>query len=125
MTALTETDVEYAALEWLAGVGWQVAHGRDIAPDTPSAERDDYGQAILQRRLQDALHQLNPQLPTAALDDALGRLSHPEGATLATRNQSFHRMLVSGVAVDYQPSDGNIRGEQVQVVDFDNSANND
>ena len=30
-----------AVLDWLGGLGWQVAHGPDIAPDTPSAERDD------------------------------------------------------------------------------------
>ena len=28
---LTESDVEAAALNWLAGVGWSVAHGPDIA----------------------------------------------------------------------------------------------
>ena len=32
MTILTEGDVEEAALAWLAGLGWQVAHGPDIAP---------------------------------------------------------------------------------------------
>ena len=30
-TTLTKSAVEAAALAWLAGVGWQVAHGRDIA----------------------------------------------------------------------------------------------
>ena len=29
MTTLTEADVEAAALEWLAALGWQTAHGRD------------------------------------------------------------------------------------------------
>ena len=44
MAILTEADVEAAALDWLAGVGWQVAHGPDGAPDTPNAERGDYAQ---------------------------------------------------------------------------------
>ena len=39
MTTLTEADVEAAALDWLASVGWEAAHGPDIAPDTPNAER--------------------------------------------------------------------------------------
>ena len=39
MTTLTEADVEQAALDWLSGLGWAVAHGPDIAPDTPNAER--------------------------------------------------------------------------------------
>ncbi len=29
MTIITEADFEQVALEWLSGVGWQVAHGRD------------------------------------------------------------------------------------------------
>ena len=125
MATITETDVEQAALEWLAVLGWQIAYGPDIAPDVPNAERDDYGQVILERRLRDALHRLNPQLPTAALDDALRRLSHPEGATLEARNRAFHRMLVNGVTVEYRAGDGNIRGDQVQVADFDEPVNND
>ena len=60
MTTLTEADVESAALDWLAASGWQVAHGPDIAPDAPGAERDNYGQVVLERRLRDALRRLNP-----------------------------------------------------------------
>ena len=78
MAILTEADVEAAALDWLAGVGWQVAHGPDGAPDTPNAERGDYGQVVLERRLRDALAQLNPGLPTDTLDDAFRKLSRPE-----------------------------------------------
>ena len=43
MTTLTEADVESAALAWLSDLGWQVAHGPDIAPDTPNAECSYYG----------------------------------------------------------------------------------
>ena len=32
MTTITEADVERAALDWLSGLGWGVAHGPDIAP---------------------------------------------------------------------------------------------
>ena len=125
MTTLTEADVEAAAMEWLAALGWQVAHGPDVAPDTPGAVRDDYGQAVLERRLRNALARLNPHLPDSALDDALRKLTQPEGATLEVRNRSFHRMLVNGVTVEYRASDGNIRGEPVQVADFDHPDNND
>ena len=36
MTTLIEANVEAVALDWLAGVGWHVAYGPDIAPDTPN-----------------------------------------------------------------------------------------
>ena len=125
MTTINESIVEEAALEWLAGLGWQVAHGPDIVPDTPNAERSDYDQVALERRLRDALAELNPALPAAALDDAFRKLTHPEGPTLEARNRAFHRMLVDGVTVEYRTSDGDIRGAQARVVDFDNPSSND
>ena len=60
MTTITEADVEQAALDWLSALGWQVAHGPDIAPETPNAERADYGQVVLERRLRDALAGTQP-----------------------------------------------------------------
>ena len=125
MTTLTESDVEQVALGWLANVGWQVSYGPDIAPDTPGAERTDYGQVVLARRLRDALAAMNPDLPSEALEDAFRKLTRPEGATLEARNRAFHRMLVEGVTVEYRAAGGAIRGAQVQVIDFDQPANND
>ena len=124
-TTLTEADVEQAALDWISALGWQVTHGPDIAPDTPGAERADFGQVVLERRLRDALVELNPSLLPSALDDALRRLTRPEGSTLEARNRAFHRMLVEGVTVERRTDGGTIRGAQVKVVDFDNPANND
>ena len=125
MTTINESVVEAAALTWLGGLGWQTAHGPDIAPDTPNAERDSYDDVVLERRLRDALAELNPALPAAALDDAFRKLTLPDGPTLEARNRSFHRMLVDGVTVEYRTTDGAIRGAQARIVGFDNPANND
>lgn len=125
MISLTEAEVEVAALEWLAAIGWQTIHGTDVAPDTLGAERADYGQVVLERRLRDALARLNPELPYSAVDDAFRKLTRPEGATQETRNREFHRMLVNGVNVEYRAGDGGIRGQQAQVLDFGSPANND
>ncbi len=125
MTTLTEADVEQASLEWLPDLGWHVEHGPDIAPDTPNAERDNYGQVVLERRLRDSLDALNPGLPLDALDDAYRKLTGPEGSTMEARNRAFHRMLVNGVEVEYPAGDGRVRGDLVRVIDFDNPANND
>ena len=124
-TTLTEADVEQAALDWLSGLGWNVAHGPDIAPGTPNAERRDYGQVVLEQRLRDALTELNPTLPESALDDAYRKLTQPHGSTLEVRNRAFHRMLISGVEVEYRDSGGRVRGDQARIIDFDNPTNND
>ena len=125
MTTITEADVEEVALDWLTGLGWQVAHGPDIAPDTPSAERDDYGHVVLERLLRDALAELNPGLPPSALDDAFRKLARPEGSTLEARNRAFHRMLIEGVTVEHRDSEGRIRGAQARAIDFDDPNAND
>jgi type I restriction enzyme R subunit len=55
MRSISESIVEEAALAWLEAIGWQVAHGPDLAPDGPAPERTDYGQVVLEQRLRDAL----------------------------------------------------------------------
>ena len=104
--------------------GWSVAHSPNIAPGAPGAERADYGEVLLARRLRDALARLNPDLPAAALDDAFHKLTRPGGSTLEARNRAFHRMAVDGVAVEHRSDTGAIRGAQAQVIDFDDPANN-
>ena len=122
---VNESIVEQAGLAWLEGLGWNVAHGPDIAPGASTQERTDYGQVILEQRLRDALARLNPSLPSSALDDAFRKLTRLSGTTLEARNRAFHRMLVDGVEVEYRDDDGAIRGAQVQVVNFDEVATND
>jgi type I restriction enzyme R subunit len=122
---LTESVVEQAALAWLESVGWRVVHGADIAPDAPDAERDHYGQVILEGRLSDVLARLNPKLPSEALDDALRKLMRPEGVELILQNRGLHRLLVDGVTVEYRDGDGAIRGAQARVIDFDDWRAND
>ncbi len=125
MTAITESTVESAALAWLESLGWQVLHGPDVAPDTLTAERTDYGQVVLERRIRDALVRLNPALPVEAIEDAFRKITRPEGPTLEARNRAVHRLLVEGVNVEYRTKEGSIRGAQARVINFDNAKNND
>ncbi len=122
---LTESEVESIALGWLESLGWQVANGQEIAPDGLFAERTDYREVVLDRRLRDALTRLNPDLPAEALDDAFRHITNPPGANLEARNRAFHRMLIEGVTVEYRRSDGSIAGAQARIVDFENPDNND
>ena len=124
MTTITGNDLDQAALSWLGSMGWQVLYGPNIGPDGPFPELRSYGQVVLERRLLDALAELNPDLPSATLDNVPRELTHPEGSNLEARNREFHRMLIYGVTVEYWTSDGNVSGVPAQVVDFDNPSNN-
>ena len=88
---LYRVTVEQAALAWLESVGYSVLHGPDIAAGEPAAERSDYGQVVLERRLRQALARLNPDLPPEALDDAFRKLTRADAPSLVERNRAVHR----------------------------------
>jgi len=123
----TESVVEEATLEWLAGLGYTILHGPDIAAGELTAERDDsgYRDVILERRLRQALERLNPTLPLEAIVDAYRRLTRPEEPSTVTQNHAVHKMLVDEVTVEYTRPDGSIGGALVRVIDFDHPENND
>src|ERR1700675_877115 len=127
MSNFTESVVEEAALEWLAGLGYTVLHGPEIAAGEPGAERTDpsYRDVVLQTRLRKALERLNPRLPHEAIDDAFRRLTWADGPSHVTRNHAFHQKLVDGVTVEYTRPDGSIGGALVHVFDFDHPEEND
>src|SRR3989338_8430761 len=127
MPTLNESVVEDAALAWLAGLGYTVLHGPDIAVGMLGAERSDpnYRDVMLEGRLRQALEQLNRDLPAEALEDAFRKLTRADAPSLVEPNRAVHRMLVDGVTVEYRRKDGSIAGAQAKVIDFDTPDNND
>jgi len=123
----TESTVEEAALAWLGALGYTVVHGPEIAVGMPGAERSDpnYRDVVLERRLQQALVRLNPDLPSEALEDAYRKLTRVGEPLLVERNRAMHRMLIDGVTVEYRREDGSIAGAQARVIDFNEPDNND
>ena len=122
---VTESVVEEAALQWLAEVGWRVAYGPDVEPEKLGAERDDFGEVVLTRRLRAALERINPQLPPAALDQAIAAVLRLEHPSLIENNRRFHKLLVDGVDVEVKRPDGSTRGDKVWFADFAHPEAND
>ena len=118
MPILTESVIEDAALDWFRTLGYNVVGGPDMALGCHSL-RASHADVVLRGSLRDALSRLNPNLPGKALDDALRKLTQPEGATVVARNRAVHRLLVDGVTVEYRTAAGAIRGDQVRAIDFD------
>ena len=122
--SFTESEVEEAALHWFGELGYATAYGPDLLPDGPTPERDERT-VILASRLMSALRRLNPELPAAAIDDAVKALSTLSAPSLAAANRALHRLIVDGVPVEYQAGEGDIRGAQARVIDFDSPDAND
>ena len=125
LNTITESDIEKAALDWFAELGYTVRHGPDIAPGASDAERFTYSDVVLTHRLRDAVARLNPHIPAEAQEEAIRKVLHPDSSALVQNNRTFHLMLVDGIEIEYRQPDGTIRGERVRLVDFENPENND
>lgn len=114
---MTEDQLEQEALGWLAEVGYTHVYGPTIAYDGESPERENYRQVVLVERLRSAIARLNPKVPLAAREDALKQVLELGLPVQLSANRLFHRLLVSGVPVQYQ-KDGETRGDFVRLIDW-------
>ncbi len=121
---MTEDQLEQETLGWLADVGWQHRFGPDLAPDGSTPERASYRQVLLTGRLREAIAGLNPAVPPAAREEALKQVQDLGTPVLLAANRQFHRLLVTGVPVQYQ-RDGETRGDFVRLVDWAEPAHNE
>ncbi len=115
---ITEDQLEQLALTWFQDSGWEYRHGPDIAPDGDTPERADYRQVLLQGRLHDALHRLNPAVPDAVLEEVLHRVAKLHEPSVIQSNRSFHEALLDGLAVIVEKN-GEKRGDRVRLIDFE------
>jgi len=125
LNSIYESDVEEAALKWLADLDYNVLHGPNIAPDAPASERSTYKEVVLTTRLRDAVARLNPNIPADTQQEAIRKVLNPDSPALTQNNRAFHQMLVDGIEIEYRQADGTIRGDRVRLIDFDASENND
>ncbi len=118
-------------------MGYTVLYGVDIAPDKVNGEaregtlgcgddpeRTDYRQVVLLERLRKAVNTLNPAIPAAARDDAIKQVADLGIPVLLSANRHFHKLLVTGVPVQYQLG-GETRGDFVRLIDWTDSTQNE
>lgn len=98
--------------------GYEFLHGPDVARST-----SEYRDVFLPGVLPAALARINKELPNAAIQEAILKLSNIEGGNLEQRNETFTDYLQSGVEVRY--FDGKEeRNDIVRLLDFDNPESN-
>ena len=114
---MTEDQLEQEALGWLADVGYPHLYGPDIAPDGSAPERADYRQVLLPFRLREAIHRLNPDIPTAARKTRSSRCSISASRRCCRPIASSTSCWSAGVPVQYQ-KDGETRGDFVRLIDW-------
>lgn len=109
------------ALGWDSVYAW---HQETFGPDG-TLGRTDEREVVLVRDLRSALVKLNPNLPAAAINEAVNKLTHHDHArSLPQHNQAFHALMRDGVPVSYRDAQGQLRHAQAAVIDFRTPANN-
>jgi type I restriction enzyme R subunit len=121
---MTEDQLEQETLGWLQDVGYMLLSGPEIAVDGLTPERANYVQTYLPNRVRDAVNRLNPTIPAVALEDAIKQVQDLGIPALLSANRHFHKLLVTGVPVQYQ-LDGETRGDFVRLVDWETPTNNE
>lgn len=114
---MTENQLEQDVLASLKEVGYLHRHGPAIAPDSSAPGRANERQALLTFRLREAIHRLNPGMPTAAREEALRQVQDPALPDLLAANQHLHRLLLDGVPVRPSQDDG-AHSDRVRLIDW-------
>ncbi len=120
---ISEDQLEQLCLTWFQDSGWEYRHGPDLAPDGDTPERINFRQVLLQDRLHEALHRLNPGMPEPALEDVLHRVTKIHEPALVQSNRRFHEALLDGMPVEVD-QEGEKRGDRVRLIDLEYPENN-
>ena len=84
--------------------------------------RADAKEAVLTRDLRAALKRLNPDLPAAAIEEAVRDLTvYDVSRSMVQHNRDFYRLLRGGVPVKYWDAQGRQKTARARVIDFDNT----
>ncbi|GAA3709742.1 type I restriction endonuclease subunit R [Gordonia hankookensis] len=91
---MDEAAWEQWTLDQLAEIEWQKRHGRDVAPG--SGERESWHDLVLRGTLDQALRNLNPEVPEEYLQQASAEVLLPRSQDAITENFRLHEVLVNG-----------------------------
>lgn len=122
---ITESQIEFHAINILRDLGYAYVKGPYIAPapDGISPERQSYSDVILLERLKDAIDRLNPEIPAEAKEEAINKILKSDSPDLIVNNHQFHKLLIEGVAVEYRQQERVVHNS-VRLIDFKDPKNN-
>ncbi len=131
--AFTDTNsedrlVQATFADHLANIlGWDSVYAFNAETFGPDGTlgRESPKDVVLTRDLRAALVRLNPELPGAAIDDALKQLTHNDFTrSLVQHNQEFYKMVRDGVPVTYRDAKGQKHQSHAHVIDFRDASRN-
>lgn len=115
MFSFTEASYENSIIELLEGLGYTHIYGPDVTRDVRSPLMLDEVRLSLERT--------NPDVPSAAIEEALYKIRNYEAGSLVSKNEVFTDYLQNGVSVSYQDK-GETKSNIIYLVDYENPSNN-
>lgn len=123
--AYNEDAYELQCLDWLQGIGWNLAKGPDIAHDGLMPERSSYKDILLVGRVEDAISRINPGTPKDVIRKVRQMLESPGETDLLKANQQIHQWMTEGMSVKIRDDSGEETTKLLWLIDFENIENND
>jgi type I restriction enzyme R subunit len=110
MSKGTESQFELTTIERLERLGYTFQAGADLVR-LP-------GEVVLRDVLRASLHRRYPDLPDAALEEALARIARPDGVDTLRRNLAFHNLLREGFHLRVRRPDGRDEDRHLYAIDW-------
>lgn len=122
---ISEDNIEQAIVQKLVkDYGYRAINCYTENPDdlNDNSGRTDKREVVFHDRLKAAALRLNSDLPEAAVDLALSKLTDLRGAmTTIAANREIDTLIRDGIPVQYEGKDGRTEHGRVRVVDFSSS----
>lgn len=115
MADFNESSYENSIIELFENMGYSYVYGPDYVRDIKDPLMPD--------QLRASLETVNPDLPQAAIDEAVYKLRNYEAGSLVSKNETFTDYLQNGIQVSYQ-DDGETKGGLVYLADFNHPEKN-
>jgi len=125
MVAYNEDAYEFQCLDWLQGIGWNLAKGPEIAHDGMMPERSSHKDILLVGRVEDAISRINPGTPKDVIKKVRQMLESPGETDVLKANQQIHRWMTEGMPVKIRDESGEETTKLLWLIDFENIDNND
>lgn len=113
---VNEEAYENSIIELFQELGYTHVYGPDV-------ETRDFTSPLYEAVLTNSLHQINPNLPDEAINEALFKLKNFENAELTQKNAVFMDYLQNGITIRYTEK-GEPHDTIVYLIDYENPDNN-
>jgi len=116
MMKMMEHTVQQAAIDWLGEQGFEYRTGNEL--------HRDLKEVVLEEELSAFLFSRYPDVPKAALNEALHTFTQHEGMDVHHRNWDFHKKLSQGISITWKDKDDREQAKHIYPINYEDAEKN-